>query len=196
MKLFFLVISLILFFKPNPKRQIITDDYNYDFSIMLEKKNKFSSKRLYTWFKNGVLHTSYGGASGYLLDGKYTKTYVSGAIAEQGSFNNGVKEGRWFTWYPSGKKKNITHWKKGRLSGRVNEYSEAGTLILKGNYRKGKKQGVWIDFQKKDTLCYKSGKVSLKKEKLKKKKNKFHFFKIFKKRKPKAKKNKLNSKKR
>lgn len=179
MKIVVLFISIFLFFKPNPKRQIITDDYNYDFSILLEKNEKYNTAKSYTWYGNGELHVSEGGASGYLLNGLFTKSYISGAIAEQGEFKKGLKQGTWTTWYLSGKKNTVSNWKEGILSGSVAVFSETGNLISKGKYNKGKKQGVWVDFITKDTLRYKLGEIKNEKKQKHKDKAKFDFFKIF-----------------
>lgn len=165
MKFFLILLAFFSFFEPSPKRQIIAEDYNYDFYILLDKDVNISRKKVYTWYKNGAIHTSKGGVAGYLLNGEFTKSYVSGAIAEQGYYNEGLKEGKWVTWYVNGIVKTTTYWKKGVLSGKVKEYSDTGKLTLQGKYSNGIKKGTWINFISKDTLKFKGGELISKKKK-------------------------------
>ncbi len=167
------IVFLLGFFvahNPTLRRQIITDSYNYNFYVSFKPYKKCNSNKVYTWFKSGDLHTSLGEYDGALLDGIYTKSYVSNNLAEKGSYKSGLKEGVWTEWYEGGKQKTISNWKKGILVGEVKSFSETGKLLLKGKYVKGKKQGTWVDFVKKDTLFYKKGVKRLsKKESLNKK---------------------------
>lgn len=160
MKIFTLFLYTLLLFTSNPKRQIITDNFNYDFFILpTEKKQKIELTKTYTWYKNGELHTSEGYAYGNLLDGKYVKSYASGNIAEQGQFKNGLKVGMWVSWHISGIKKEVTNWDNGLLSGTIYKYNEKGEPVLKGRYMHGKKHGVWVNYKDKDSVSYNFGKV-------------------------------------
>ncbi|MFL0084864.1 hypothetical protein R5N98_03870 [Tenacibaculum maritimum] len=79
-----------------------------------------------------------------------------GKVSLRGSYDKGVKTGKWENNF--NKTKIIRTWKRGVLNGGYKEY-ENEVLIKKGRYRKGEKEGLWIDFKAKSRKKYKKGKL-------------------------------------
>ena len=76
---------------------------------------------------------------------KFTNTPFTGEISgmESGKLIKGKKNGEWFTYTPSGQLKSKVYYKKGEVVGLKGWYSEDGLLEFKGNYKDGKKEGLW-----------------------------------------------------
>ena len=118
-----------------------------------DKEPHLKNDRYYYWYKSRVLHKTLDNYSGELADGPYVKYYYSSQMAEKGIFDNGLKEGKWSTWYENGQLASVTYWRKGEEL----HYNSDGDLLLKGRYRNGKKHGRWIHIEDGDTLVYKRG---------------------------------------
>lgn len=163
MKVLFLiscfVISVNLNAQNQYKRAFSEGDYYYKFSISnSNKKIELKKEVSYYWYKLNKIHTSYYDVSGKLLNGNYQKEKRNThELLEKGLFNNGIKDRIWKYWFLNGNLKKVESWKKGFLHGSFFKYEENGKLITKGNYKNGKKDGVWINYKTKDTLNYKKG---------------------------------------
>ncbi|UZO80692.1 hypothetical protein NBT05_17335 [Aquimarina sp. ERC-38] len=145
------------------ERKIISDDYyNYTFFVNKKISKKYSFEKKYFWYKSGGVHSSLGGANGYLLEGKYTKYFRKNGIAEQGNFEKGLKHKKWKTWYENGILKEIKTWDQGIASGPFLSFNENGSPVLSGRYKHNAKSGKWINHIEKDTLYYKKGKIVVK----------------------------------
>lgn len=144
----------------------ITDAaFKYEFYTTQESINPKEGKTYY-WFKGGAIHNSQSGMAGELLHGKYTKMYLSNQLAEQGEFTNGLKSGVWKTWYTNGIMESRQYWNNGFRMDTYLHYDMNGALLEKGNFRRDKKHGKWIDYTGKDTVTYKNGEIFVKKPKL------------------------------
>lgn len=150
-----LIIVLISQKSPQTRRVITGDDFNFEFFTSNVKLKKFDFDKKYFWFKNGNIHVSKGSASGEVLNGLFTKTYISENLAEKGNYSNGLKTGNWITWYENGNQQTVNYWTRGVKNGGFKRFSESGKIVLSGKYRNGKKTGKWIDYVKNDTIIFK-----------------------------------------
>jgi antitoxin component YwqK of YwqJK toxin-antitoxin module len=71
------------------------------------------SNLYYFWYSANKIHSTQGGYSGKLLNGRYTEYYLNKNLREQGSFKKGLKEGLWKSWNEDGKLMHETYWKNG-----------------------------------------------------------------------------------
>ena len=110
---------------------------------------------MYYWFKSGEIHNAVSAAGGLVLHKTYLKYYKSNQLAEQGSFNYGLKTGYWKTWYNNGQLKTLETWINGYKQGACKAYDSLGHIVKEGAYRNNKKSGYWVDHVKHDTLFYK-----------------------------------------
>ena len=160
---------------------------------------KLRENEEYYWYKLHKIHTNFYDNSGKTLHGSYQKKKVKTLeLLEKGTFYYGLKDGLWKEWYLNGNLNKIENWKIGILHGKFKTFNEKGEKLINGRYKKGKKDGVWIDYQSKDTLTYSKGNIKEIKLKSKKKKSLKEFFQsIFRKKNTSAKskpvKNKKNS---
>ena len=136
------------------KKYIRSGDYDIECYVSLEKLKHFADGRVYYWYKTGDIHQSRSRVGGYVLHDTYTKYYKSKQLAEQGSFDFGLKDGEWRTWYENGNPNTILQWKKGRKHGIYIKYEENGALVQSGFYSNNKKSKTWINYKQKDTVYY------------------------------------------
>ena len=63
-------------------------------------------------------------------------------MTEDGSYKNGLKEGKWVAYYPGGKYPAVTsHYKKGALHGVMQQFTRRGKIISEVGYKDGLKHG-------------------------------------------------------
>lgn len=154
----FITFLLVSFSDPYAIKRISDANFRYEFYVT-EKIVTPQKKRMYYWFKGGLIHNSESGIAGSLLDGQFIKLYHSNQLAEQGLFYNGLKTGLWKTWYSNGILETTQYWRNGRRKGAFFHYDNTGQLLEKGRYSADQKQGKWIDYTIKDTITYKNGLV-------------------------------------
>lgn len=162
-KLYWVICSAVIFLlfsfqEPKLKKRITDTSFKYEFYVT-DKEPEVESDRIYYWFKGGAIHNSEYGVSGNLLDDTFDKFYLNNQLAEQGSFNKGLKVGLWKTWYENGAVETTQYWDEGRKKGFFYHYTQDGQLMEKGRYRADKKQGKWINYISKDTISYKKGEI-------------------------------------
>jgi hypothetical protein len=61
-----------------------------------------------------------------------------------GTYENGRRTGRWITFYPDGKMKQIITFSQGIIHGPYMAFGSDGKQQVSGLYRSGKKEGTWI----------------------------------------------------
>lgn len=174
-KIYYTKLSLLILFvfftsftsDPYSIKRISDANFRYEF-YTTDKKVSPKNHKIYYWFKGGAIHSAQGGVIGMLLHGDFTKMYHSNQLAEQGSFDNGLKVGLWKSWHPNGVIHVTQKWANGLKSGEYHLYDENGLELERGKFKNDHKQGVWIDFVKKDTVVYKKGKPVIKKVKISK----------------------------
>jgi hypothetical protein len=69
----------------------------------------------YYWYGTNIIHTTEGGYSGQLLNGKYNAYYPNKNLQEQGIFKKGLKDGLWKNWDEQGTLTATYKWKSGVL---------------------------------------------------------------------------------
>ena len=56
----------------------------------------------YTWYGANTIHSTQGGFSGRLLNGRYDEYYPDKSLKAQGTYKNGLKTGPWKDWKEDG----------------------------------------------------------------------------------------------
>lgn len=62
----------------------------------------------------------------------------------RGTFRNGLREGRWITYYQSGSIKDVMHYKRNLMDGEYRNFDYKGNLDTFGNFINNKKEGAWV----------------------------------------------------
>ncbi len=147
-KLIFLSILLFICFMSFAKgrkdknhcREIITQSADTIIKAKIltaDSKLKPSSSKQYFWYLNGAIGSNYGGYTGKLLHLDYT-ALLNDKLVRSGSFNKGLKDGWWISWYENGMIKEIYSYRKGALYGKYFLFDDAGNNMSKGRYKDGK----------------------------------------------------------
>jgi antitoxin component YwqK of YwqJK toxin-antitoxin module len=76
---------------------------------------------------------------------------------QQGSFVDGLAQGRWTFFFPDGNILNIHHFIDGKLDGEYKTYNKLGELVENGNYKKGEMDGEWFFENGKLKKVYENG---------------------------------------
>jgi len=69
----------------------------------------------------------------------------NGKKEQIGNFNNGVMEGEWKWFFPSGNVFREETYVRNRLQGLSIQYSDSATIVAKGEYVNGEREGFWIE---------------------------------------------------
>ncbi|GAA3582475.1 hypothetical protein GCM10022395_33560 [Snuella lapsa] len=75
-------------------------------------------------------------------------------MAEKGLFYYGLKTGAWKHWYENGQLKLQEAWRNGYKHGETIAFNYDGSVSQKGSYWNNLKEGVWINYNTKDTVFY------------------------------------------
>ena len=133
--LFFLSFSAMAQFNwfRRPSLREINLNYN-DSSInfyvnTLDPRWKPKQGLRYYWYSMEKINSNIGGFSGKLLQGQYTVYDNDNNMLTQGSFNNGLKDGTWNTWYSNGKLKFTCRWKNGIIKDGCLCFDQSGNII-------------------------------------------------------------------
>jgi hypothetical protein len=102
-----------------------------------EKKVKRQAGMTYHWYAANTIRQNEGDFDGKLLSGPYKIFDKQSNLILKGELKNGLKHGKWTSWYTNGKIKHEEHWKKGRLHGHFTSYSLAGKVTDRREYKKG-----------------------------------------------------------
>jgi uncharacterized protein len=96
---------------------------------------------------------------------KFTEGPFTGQVdegREQGSFQNGLREGVWVSYRTSGLLKEKGNFKNGKIDGPWMSYHENGQLRNKGDFKNDEKEGSWVNYyengQISEEAFYKNGK--------------------------------------
>lgn len=114
----------------------------FDFDGVLLSSGSFKDDSLkvphgkfiyYDWITpdNNPLNT------GYEINGK--ERYIE----LTGSFTNALKNGRWISFYPNGKLKQVVTYNQGIVHGAYQYFDTEGKVLVSGLYVLGKKNGTW-----------------------------------------------------
>jgi len=69
----------------------------------------------YNWYSANAIHSTQGGFSGKLLNGRYNEYYLNKSLKEQGAYKRGLKTGSWQQWKDDGTLLRQSSWKNGTL---------------------------------------------------------------------------------
>lgn len=154
--LFIICTFLLLSVSPDlQKKYIRSGKYDIICYVSLNRLKNYVEGREYYWYKTGEVHNSVSQVGGLVLHDAYQKFFSSKQLAEHGSFDFGLKDGEWRTWYENGNIESVTNWKHGQKDGLYLSYDEDGILVLSGSYNNNKKSKAWINHKLRDTLYYK-----------------------------------------
>ena len=79
--------------------------------------------------------------------------YPNGNKELKGSYNRGLKDGKWIWWYPNGEKYNVGYYVKSMEDSIWEWWFSNGQLMKRGKYKNGKKEGRWSEW-------YENGKLA------------------------------------
>jgi antitoxin component YwqK of YwqJK toxin-antitoxin module len=136
-----------------PSRSVVME-------VLPTNKPNLKADRLYYWFSGNVIHTTQGGYSGKLLNGKYNEYFPSKSLKEQGRFEKGLKSGIWKTWTEDGVLNQQITWKEGIKQGKFMLYDEQGIMKQSGTFVDNLLNGNILTYHGKDsiqTIKYKAG---------------------------------------
>lgn len=120
------------------------------------------SGRKYAWFSGNQIRWTQGGYSGRLLDGIYNEFYDTKGLKTQGTFEMGLKTGKWKNWGEDGILDSIVNYSSGNANGRFEKYDQEGILSERGSYRNGQLDGKLekrVSADSIQVIRYKKGKV-------------------------------------
>ncbi|MCB2196752.1 MAG: hypothetical protein KQH79_12895 [Bacteroidetes bacterium] len=93
----------------------------------------------YYWFANDKIGYNRGGVNGNALHGTYTVYDAENRLMTQGEFRNGLKFGKWKTWYKNGELKSVENYKEGLKQDIQRYYNTNGEIEKEVEYKKGVK---------------------------------------------------------
>lgn len=124
---------------------VATKNREIDANVLLDRKKHPNPRKVYYWFDNTSIHQTQGGYAGYVLDGRYQEFYYPAkSLFSTGNFYNGLKTGKWNTWFEDGTPRQTERWRHGRLDGILCVYDNSGQLHKKEVYRKGILYGRYL----------------------------------------------------
>ncbi len=136
-------------------------DYLNQLTSEIELKKKSGNEKIY--FSDEQLK-----AEGKVKNGKMTGQWSFYSREEgktflkcKGNFTNGMKNGKFIVYFPNGRTKQITHYRKGMLNGPVTKFSQRGIPLYQIFYKNNKKHGIYREYfpdgKPKEFSKYKNG---------------------------------------
>ena len=130
------------------------------FAISQVKQN---DKGLYTnadgSLYTGTLETDENGAKKSVIEvidgqinGEAKYYYASGKLMETGSFEKGLKAGKWIRYNESGTMIGLAAYKAGKKDGAWMVWDDSGKKRFEMSYKDGEKTGVWNQWDEKGDL--------------------------------------------
>ena len=96
------------------------------------------------YFETGELKSS-GKFVNNRQNGEWDFYAQNGQKEQIGNFNNGVMEGDWKWFFPSGNVFREEVYARGKSNGLCIQYSDSATIVAKGEYVEGEREGPWIE---------------------------------------------------
>ena len=90
-----------------------------------------------------------------LRQGRYLYFFDNGVLNQEGFYTNGKPDSVWITYYPSGARLSLFHYKSGKKDGPFLFWNSDGTLYQQGYYKNDLLDGVLETY-------YPNGKLSAK----------------------------------
>jgi antitoxin component YwqK of YwqJK toxin-antitoxin module len=117
------------------------------------KQKKEGLWQFYSEFVNGYL-VGEEYYSENLKNGKSTKLYPDGTVAEVKNFVNDTAQGEWIKYYSNGVISLKSTIQDGKINGKFEAWFENDTLQFSGEYRNDKREGTWLIYEKDGKLRY------------------------------------------
>lgn len=108
------------------------------------KIDEVNPEVFYHWYANGNIYMNQGGYSGNLLHGPYVEHNSIGDLLLKGTYERGLKSGRWIYWYGKGALKEIIEFEGGLLEGKSVRYTTDGRILHSAEYRNNVLHGEMI----------------------------------------------------
>ncbi len=144
------------------QHKITTKSY---IDLLEQKEINTCRNKEYHYYNKGKIHSSTGGYTGYLLEGRTETTLENGQLLKSGRFKHGLKVGTWEEWNTNGSLSSIVRWKHGKKQGRFQQFDDSGKLIVSGKYKKNEYHGKIRQIQDGKITVLKYRKGILKEEK-------------------------------
>lgn len=111
--------------------------------VMRVYANSAANETVTGYYANGkVSDVTY--YRGFNRNGDYRKyDSLTGNVIDYRFYRNGRRDSICIEYYPSGKKKTVSHYAKGKRNGKCESWYENGKLKSRGNYSEGQKVGQW-----------------------------------------------------
>jgi len=103
-----------------------------------------------SYFQNGNLK-ALGNFENGLPEGIALELDIKGDTIYQYSYHQGLLEGK-SKKYKEGKINEISHYTKGTLNGEYHSYHPNGEVYIKGNYKNGRPNGLWLFYNEEGIL--------------------------------------------
>jgi len=99
-------------------------------------------------------------------NGIHQTYYLSGALMNEGSYQDGFQEGPWKLFYDNDSYilMDQTDFVKGKEEGKTAKYNYFGQLEVAGEYKEGQRSGLWSWYNSDESLSSSVNYVSGKKE--------------------------------
>ena len=138
-------------------RKLMRGNYLNDVKIGLwekmDKKGRLSYKEYYDTLGNGLLDSLIIYKKGIRYTGRHTQLEPNDEeqnkyLESKGNVINGIKEGKWVTYYRGNKIKEMVLFKKGKKNGFYEKFDIYGNIIKSGTYKNDLKEGVWKHYKR------------------------------------------------
>lgn len=143
----------------NIRNKIVSGDSLHIYSTIDEPiSNNFSENKTYYSVRFGKVRTLQGGIDGEPLQGVY-ELFLKKKLIVKGSFRSGLKQGKWFEWFPNGKLRSITNFQAGVAQGEYKEFDEEGNIRFDGKFSRGQLNGIAkiINGEQSQSVKYRDG---------------------------------------
>lgn len=107
-----------------------------------------AEENYYYWYNADTILITRNGYDGKLLHGKYNAYYPNKNLKESGSFEYGLKEDEWKSWFSNGELQSVSHWRSGKKNGEFREFTPGGDKLRTGQYRNGSLSGYIVNYVK------------------------------------------------
>lgn len=111
------------------KRSLKQDGLQFQFTVLDEDKHgvwHYNKHKFYYWYKAQKVMSTQGGSSGILLHGTLEAFHPNKQLSQKGSFNRGLKHGKWMYWREDGTLCKIEQWVNGAQRGEQLFFDENG----------------------------------------------------------------------
>jgi hypothetical protein len=111
--------------------------------------------KTYFWYAAGQVQITRGGYSGKLLNGYYRTYFLNKNLAEEGTFNAGLRDGTWKKWNEAGLLQEVSSWKDGLRNGLSSVFDDSGRLKSDAHYQKDLLEGTSKEYNNGDSVVIK-----------------------------------------